>query len=110
VPPAAASFPEYPVAPNRTQFSFPFRHTPERIFVVLYALSAVYFAGVMVRLMLTLTPIVVVCAAVAMSTVFDVYFKRLRAGDEEVRGCRRRVVSTPKRGGANFSRRKSPDF
>lgn len=57
------------------------RLTPERVFVVLYALSAVYFAGVMVRLMLTLTPIVVVCAAVAMSTVFDVYFKRLRNDD-----------------------------
>ncbi|KAI0296560.1 Oligosaccharyl transferase STT3 subunit-domain-containing protein [Multifurca ochricompacta] len=32
-----------------------------------------YFAGVMVRLMLTLTPIVCVSAAVALSSVFDTY-------------------------------------
>ena len=35
--------------------------------VVLYALSAVYFAGVMVRLMLTLTPVVCVLATIAIS-------------------------------------------
>ena len=34
----------------------------ERVFIVLYAVSAVYFAGVMVRLMLTLTPCVCVLA------------------------------------------------
>eukprot|EP00042_Codosiga_hollandica_P049025 m.561255 g.561255 ORF g.561255 m.561255 type:complete len:793 (-) comp57795_c1_seq2:195-2573(-) len=39
----------------------------ERVFVVLYAVSAVYFAGVMVRLILTLTPIVVVLAAIGIS-------------------------------------------
>ncbi|GAB1599309.1 dolichyl-diphosphooligosaccharide--protein glycosyltransferase subunit STT3B-like [Argonauta hians] len=47
----------------------------ERVFVVLYAISASYFAGVMVRLMLTLTPIVCVLAAVAFSKTFEVYSK-----------------------------------
>lgn len=41
--------------------------------VVLYAVSAVYFAGVMVRLMLTLTPVVCVLSAVAFSSVFERY-------------------------------------
>ena len=39
--------------------------------VVLYAVSAVYFAGVMVRLMLTLTPIVCVLASISISHVLD---------------------------------------
>ena len=47
----------------------------ERVFIVLYAVSAVYFAGVMVRLMLTLTPCVCVLAAIAFSTLFERYLK-----------------------------------
>uniref|UniRef100_A0A6Q2YTZ9 Dolichyl-diphosphooligosaccharide--protein glycosyltransferase subunit STT3B n=1 Tax=Esox lucius TaxID=8010 RepID=A0A6Q2YTZ9_ESOLU len=45
----------------------------ERVFVALYAISAVYFAGVMVRLMLTLTPVVCMLSAVAFSSVFQHY-------------------------------------
>jgi dolichyl-diphosphooligosaccharide--protein glycosyltransferase len=45
----------------------------EHVFVVIYAVLASYFAGVMVRLMLTLTPIVCVAAALAMSHVLDTY-------------------------------------
>ena len=41
--------------------------------MIIYALVASYFAGVMVRLMLTLTPIVCVAAAVALSSVLDTY-------------------------------------
>ena len=41
--------------------------------VVLYAVTAVYFAGVMVRLMLTLTPVVCVLAAIAFSVTLDNY-------------------------------------
>ena len=41
--------------------------------VALYAISAVYFAGVMVRLMLTLTPVVCMLSAVAFSSVFEHY-------------------------------------
>ena len=43
--------------------------------VVLYAVSAVYFAGVMVRLMLTLTPVVCVLSAVAFSRLLEFYLK-----------------------------------
>ena len=43
--------------------------------VILYAISAVYFAGVMVRLMLTLTPVVCVLAAIAFSKTFELYLK-----------------------------------
>ena len=45
----------------------------EHVFVIIYAFVASYFAGVMVRLMLTLTPIVCVAAAVAFSSLLDTY-------------------------------------
>ena len=45
----------------------------EHVFVVVYAVFASYFSGVMVRLMLTLTPIVCVAAAVALSQLLDVF-------------------------------------
>ncbi|KAI9694590.1 MAG: oligosaccharyl transferase stt3 subunit [Bathelium mastoideum] len=43
----------------------------EQVFVIIYAVLASYFAGVMVRLMLTLTPIVCVSAAIALSQILD---------------------------------------
>ena len=43
--------------------------------MILYAIFASYFAGVMVRLMLTLTPIVCVLAAIAFSKIFEIYLK-----------------------------------
>jgi dolichyl-diphosphooligosaccharide--protein glycosyltransferase len=45
----------------------------EQVFVVVYAVLASYFSGVMVRLMLTLTPIVCVAAALVMSNLLDTY-------------------------------------
>ena len=50
---------------------------------MLYAVSAVYFAGVMVRLMLTLTPCVCVLAAIAFSTLFERYLKEEDVVDAE---------------------------
>jgi len=45
----------------------------ERVFIVLYAIFASYFAGVMVRLILTLTPVVCILSAIALSKTFDYY-------------------------------------
>ncbi|AET37662.1 dolichyl-diphosphooligosaccharide--protein glycosyltransferase subunit STT3 Ecym_1435 [Eremothecium cymbalariae DBVPG len=45
----------------------------EHVFVITYSVLCSYFAGVMVRLMLTLTPIICVSAAYALSKLFDVY-------------------------------------
>ncbi|XP_055333682.1 dolichyl-diphosphooligosaccharide--protein glycosyltransferase subunit STT3B-like [Paramacrobiotus metropolitanus] len=44
-----------------------------RVFIVLYAATASYFAGVMIRLMLTLTPVVCILAGIALSQVMDSY-------------------------------------
>merc|ERR1719228_2010020 len=62
----------------------------ERVFIVLYAVSAVYFAGVMVRLMLTLTPCVCILAAIAFSTLFERYLK-----EEDVVDAERSEAATP---------------
>jgi len=55
----------------------------EHVFVIIYALVASYFAGVMVRLMLTLTPIVCVSAAVALSSVLDTYIDPMEPDTSE---------------------------
>jgi dolichyl-diphosphooligosaccharide--protein glycosyltransferase len=45
----------------------------EHIFVIIYSVMASYFAGVMVRLILTLTPVVCVASAIALSTLIDTF-------------------------------------
>ncbi|ABN65417.2 oligosaccharyl transferase subunit [Scheffersomyces stipitis CBS 6054] len=45
----------------------------EHVFVIIYGVLCSYFAGVMVRLMLTLTPVICVSAAIALSKLFDIY-------------------------------------
>uniref|UniRef100_A0A914W2M4 dolichyl-diphosphooligosaccharide--protein glycotransferase n=1 Tax=Plectus sambesii TaxID=2011161 RepID=A0A914W2M4_9BILA len=45
----------------------------ERVFIILYAVTAVYFAGVMVRLMLTLAPVVCVLSGIAFSYTYERY-------------------------------------
>ena len=68
--------------------------------VVLYVISAVYFAGVMVRLMLTLTPVVCVLSGIAFSLIFDCHMKEeettIREIEEE---NERRKLSVDKVGG-----------
>eukprot|EP01089_Gocevia_fonbrunei_P021805 TRINITY_DN85_c0_g1_i1.p1 TRINITY_DN85_c0_g1~~TRINITY_DN85_c0_g1_i1.p1 ORF type:complete len:710 (+),score=129.82 TRINITY_DN85_c0_g1_i1:105-2234(+) len=57
--------------------------TDANIFLIIYAVSSVYFAGVMVRLMLVLAPIACVVSAIAISTTLKTYMrllKRARAG------------------------------
>ncbi|KAI4477861.1 PREDICTED: dolichyl-diphosphooligosaccharide--protein glycosyltransferase subunit STT3B isoform X1 [Polistes canadensis] len=59
----------------------------ERVFVILYAISAVYFAGVMVRLMLTLTPVVCMLAGIAFSGLLELFLKEeCRDGNDRIEG------------------------
>ena len=49
----------------------------------MYAVTAVYFAGVMVRLMLTLTPCVCVLAGIAFSHTYELFlYDETEAGDK----------------------------
>ena len=45
----------------------------QHVFVIIYATLSAYFAGVMVRLMLVITPVVCVTAAIAFSKLLETY-------------------------------------
>lgn len=47
----------------------------DHVFLILYGITSSYFAGVMVRLMLTLTPVVCVTSAITVSKLLDIYLK-----------------------------------
>uniref|UniRef100_A0A0K0DWV3 dolichyl-diphosphooligosaccharide--protein glycotransferase n=1 Tax=Strongyloides stercoralis TaxID=6248 RepID=A0A0K0DWV3_STRER len=55
----------------------------ERLFIILYALTAVYFAGVMIRLMLTLTPCVCVLAGIGFSYTMENFLKEVKENEDE---------------------------
>ncbi|OIW35538.1 glycosyltransferase family 66 protein [Coniochaeta ligniaria NRRL 30616] len=72
----------------------------EHVFIVVYAVLGTYFAGVMVRLMLTLTPIVCVAAAMAVSQMLNNYLSLKSPKPEDhavVEGAD--VTATKKKGG-----------
>jgi len=48
------------------------------IFVILYGMLTVYFAGVMVRLMLVLAPISCILSAIGLSESLKNYFKSFK--------------------------------
>lgn len=69
--------------------------------MILYAVTAVYFAGVMVRLMLTLTPAVCVLAGIAFSNIFEKY---MLDEAEAKKGGEWRETKDTKDGGGLFDR------
>lgn len=59
-----------PLFPVGVYFAFK-KLTDENVFIILYAFTGAYFAAVMVRLMLTLTPIVCVAGGICVSNLLD---------------------------------------
>lgn len=55
------------------------RLSDANIFIILYGVLSVYFAGVMVRLMLVLAPAVCVVSAIAISNIYENYFQQIHA-------------------------------
>jgi len=51
--------------------------TDENIFIILYGLTSIYFAGVMVRLMLVLAPVMCVLSGIALSHLFAKYLNHI---------------------------------
>ncbi|VDK42773.1 unnamed protein product [Anisakis simplex] len=47
------------------------------IFIILYGLTSIYFAGVMVRLMLVLAPVMCILSGIAVSSLLQTYMKNL---------------------------------
>lgn len=55
----------------------------EQIFVIIYAVLSAYFAGVMVRLLLVITPVACVSAAIAFSKLLEAYIDPVIPESEE---------------------------
>ena len=51
--------------------------TDHNIFIILYGITSVYFAGVMVRLMLVLAPVMCILGGIAISASLSSYMKYL---------------------------------
>ncbi|KAL1901950.1 oligosaccharyl transferase stt3 subunit [Sporothrix stenoceras] len=77
----------------------------EHVFIVVYALFGSYFAGVMVRLMLTLTPVVCVAAAIAVSTLLDSYLNAKSPVPAEVAAAEENADKKPAKGGLKSTSR-----
>ncbi|CAH1773412.1 unnamed protein product [Owenia fusiformis] len=53
--------------------------TDANIFIILYGATSIYFAGVMVRLMLVLAPVMCILSGIAVSATLSTYMKNLDA-------------------------------
>ncbi|KAK2175857.1 hypothetical protein NP493_702g03053 [Ridgeia piscesae] len=51
--------------------------TDANIFIILYGVTSIYFAGVMVRLMLVLAPVMCILSAIAVSSTLNTHMKNL---------------------------------
>lgn len=77
----------------------------EHVFIVVYALFGSYFAGVMVRLMLTLTPVVCVAAAITVSSLLDGYLNVKSPNPAEVAAAEENADKKPAKGGLKSTSR-----
>lgn len=53
------------------------RLTDENIFIIMYGITSIYFAGVMVRLMLVLAPVMCILSGIGISATLSTYMKNL---------------------------------
>ncbi|KAI8035128.1 hypothetical protein M5D96_012073 [Drosophila gunungcola] len=60
--------------------------TDSNIFIILYGVTSIYFAGVMVRLMLVLAPVMCVLSGIAISHLLAKYIKSVDAGGSAKQG------------------------
>jgi len=60
------------------------RMTDATIFIILYTMTSVYFAGVMVRLMLVLAPVACIIGAIAASATLTSYMKFTKPSKQEL--------------------------
>jgi dolichyl-diphosphooligosaccharide--protein glycosyltransferase len=62
--------------------------TDANIFIICYGITSIYFAGVMVRLMLVLAPVACILAAIGASSVLDIHMRYLKVklGKSKIKG------------------------
>ncbi len=57
--------------------------TEQNIFIIMYGMTSIYFAGVMVRLMLVLAPVMCILSGIGISSVLVTYMKNIEASAAE---------------------------
>ncbi|KAH8025605.1 hypothetical protein HPB51_010666 [Rhipicephalus microplus] len=62
--------------------------TDANIFIILYGVTSIYFAGVMVRLMLVLAPVMCILAGIGVSAMLTTYSKQMDAAPTDKKGRR----------------------
>merc|ERR1712038_299340 len=61
------------------------------IFIIMYGITSIYFAGVMVRLMLVLAPVMCILAGIAVSATLNTYMKNLEINKRTERKTKSKV-------------------
>merc|ERR1712226_1686688 len=56
--------------------------TDANIFIIIYGVTSIYFAGVMVRLMLVLAPVACILAGIGISSILSTYLKNLEVSSQ----------------------------
>lgn len=69
--------------------------TDANIFVILYAVTSIYFAGVMVRLMLVLAPIMCIMGGIGVSCVLTTYMRNIETDSGAVKSKKKSDSSYP---------------
>ena len=77
------------------------RLTDHNIFIILYGVTSVYFAGVMVRLMLVLAPVMCIMGGIAVSASLTTYIRYLDFGNLGGGGAQAKVDKKSKYKGSS---------
>ncbi|EDV23170.1 uncharacterized protein TRIADDRAFT_36216 [Trichoplax adhaerens] len=68
---------------------FCFKHlTDANIFIIIYGVTSIYFAGVMVRLMLVLAPVCCILSGIGVSSILSAFMKNLETTRKDKRNKR----------------------
>jgi dolichyl-diphosphooligosaccharide--protein glycosyltransferase len=69
--------------------------TDANIFIIMYGVTSIYFAGVMVRLMLVLAPVMCILSGIAVSSILTTYMKNLDATNKDKKAKKTSDINYP---------------
>jgi dolichyl-diphosphooligosaccharide--protein glycosyltransferase len=69
--------------------------TDANIFIIMYGVTSIYFAGVMVRLMLVLAPVMCILSGIAVSATLNTYMKNLDMNRKEKSKAKKTEANYP---------------
>ncbi len=82
--------------------------TDANIFIVLYGMTSIYFAGVMVRLMLVLAPVMCILSGIGISAVLVTYMKNIESENKVDKKLKKNEDNYPNKSEVNKLNKISP--